>query len=224
MVSSVWPLWTCSGLVVVLHGEPISAGHLCNTYIYTVYCSSWKGTHLLHLRQTREIGFIATFLCWSHVAGEWRSKVVWQLQSLFSGIFSITPWNNLEPNVHKYKAHVCSVSLHFSHCQYVCVLYKISLSIMPTTETRLMSLWKLELWMASLSWDVAWDLLVSHFCYFNVCKMANTSALYDNQSFLFTSPQDTTWTRRGWSRVCTATPGMTYPMCSQSTCPCNQRD
>lgn len=33
--------------------------------------------------------------------------------------------------------------------------------------------------------------------------------------------QDTTWTRRDWSRACTATPGTTSRTCSPSTCPCD---
>lgn len=35
---------------------------------------------------------------------------------------------------------------------------------------------------------------------------------------------DTTWTRRGWNRVCTVTPGTTSPTCSLNTCPCKPHD
>lgn len=148
MASLVWPLWTCSELVVDLHGKPI----LYNVFLYSLY-----------------------------------------LVSLI-------------------KSPSFSLSVH--------ELF----SIMLATGMKLMSLWKLELWMASLSWDAAWDSLVSCFCCDTVSKMVNTSNLYAKQFFHFVSPQDTTWTRRGWSRVCIATPGMTSPMCSQNTCPCNQTD
>lgn len=58
MASLVWPLWTCSGLVVVLHGEQINT---CNVYsvfmqftpltrkTFTMFKTKWRTRHYIML-------------------------------------------------------------------------------------------------------------------------------------------------------------------------------
>ena len=92
-----------------------------------------------------------------------------------------------------------------------------------STEMKRTSLSRSEPWMGSLSLDAAWDSSVGCPSIIYLKRPFCFKHVLNKYAFCYPLFQDTTSTRRGWSRVCTATHGTTSPTCSPNTCQCNQQ-